>query len=235
MYRDDELAGGAALLLARTAARGESVQLHGLSPGEVFELVVGAVGGDAADRWAGEVHRRTEGHPFLARQLAELLADPVHPAGAVPSAAHDLVARRLDRLSPRCRELVKAAAVAGSEVRPDVLAEVCGVDVPTAAALVAEGVHAGVLVTDREGTRTLLAHDLFREAIYLRLAVPQRMALHQRIADALEHRYVRGSAVEPAELARHCAVAVPLDGRERAIRWARAAADVERDRLETVA
>ena len=40
----------------------------------------------AAERWAAEVHRRTAGHPFLARQLAELLADPAQPAGAVPAA-----------------------------------------------------------------------------------------------------------------------------------------------------
>ena len=230
-YRHDELAAAPARLLARSAARGESIQLHGLSPGEVFDLVAALVGSDAARRWAGEVHRRSGGHPFLARQLAELVADPAHPAGAVPVAAHDLVARRMVRLSTGCRELIKAAAVAGNEVFPAVLADVCALDVATVAVLIAEGVHAGVLVTDPEGVRTLLAHDLFREAIYSRLAVPQRMALHQRLADALEHRYARGGGIEPADLARHCAAAVTLDGPGRAIRWARAAADVERARL----
>jgi hypothetical protein len=231
MYRSDELTDEAARSLTRTAARGESLQLHGLSGGEVFDLVAAAVGADAAERWAGEVHRRTHGHPFLARQLAELLADPVQPAGVVPAAVHDLVARRLNRLSPTGRELVKAAAVANNDVRPDVLGEVCGVDVAAVTALVEEAVHVGVFVTDGGAGQTLLAHDLFRESIYLKLAAPQRMALHQRLADALEHRYARGGAVEPAELARHSAVAVPLDGPGRAIRWARAAAGVERDRL----
>ena len=86
-------------------------------------------------------------------------------------------------------------------------------------------------VSTRRSSRRKPAHDLFGEVIYLQLAVPQRMALHQRIADALEHRYARGCAVEPADLARHCAAAVALDGPGRAIRWARAAADVERARL----
>jgi hypothetical protein len=39
------------------------------------------------------------------------------------------------------------------------------------------------------------------------------------------------AAVVPAELARHCVAAVPLDGAERAARWARAAARVERARI----
>ena len=230
-YRQDELAIDAGRLFARIAGRGETVELHGLSSGEVFDLVAAVVGSGAAGRWAPEVFRRSGGHPFLARQLAELLVDPAHPEGAVPAGVHDLVARRVERLSTGCRELVKAAAVAGNEVSPDVLADICAVDVATATTLVAEGVHAGVLVTDPENVRTMLAHDLYRETIYLRLVVPQRIALHQRIADALEHRYARGSAVEPADLARHCAAAVTLDGPGRAIRWARAAADVERARL----
>lgn len=57
------------------------------------------------------------------------------------------------------------------------------------------------------------------------------MALHQRIADALEHRHARGAPVVAADLARHCAAAVPLDGAGRAVHWARVAARAERTRL----
>jgi hypothetical protein len=90
-YRDDELGPEVDRALAELAGHGEPVQLHGLSQEEVFELVADAVGGVGTDRWAAEVHRRTDGHPFLARQLTELLADPAQPAGAVPPAAHDPV------------------------------------------------------------------------------------------------------------------------------------------------
>ncbi len=230
-YRHDELGADTARLLAKVGVHGESVQLHGLSSDEVFDLVIDAVGAVAAERWAAEVHRRTDGHPFFARQLAELLADPARSAGVVPAAVHDLVTRRVERLSVGSQALVKAAAVAGNELLPDVLAEVCGIDPATVALLVEDGVQVGVLVRDADGIRTQLAHDLFRETIYVGLAVPQRLALHQRIADALEHRHARGAAVVPADLARHCAAAVPLDGAERAVRWARSAARVERARL----
>ncbi|MGY1617298.1 ATP-binding protein [Geodermatophilus sp. SYSU D00691] len=230
-YRQDELSADAERALATIAVRGEVVQLRGLSPDEVFELVSGTVGGDAAARWAAEVHRRTDGHPFLARHLAEALADPAGTAGSVPAAAHDLAVRRVERLSPGCQELVRAAAVAGNELKPDVLAEVCDADPPRVAALIAEGLRAGVLVAGPDGERTSLAHDLFREALYLQLPVQRRLALHRAVARALEHRHERGGAVEPADLARHCAAAVPLDGADRAIRWARSAAAAERARL----
>ena len=57
------------------------------------------------------------------------------------------------------------------------------------------------------------------------------MALHRHIADALEHRHARGATVVAADLAWHCAAAVPLDGADRAVRWAPLAVRAERARL----
>ena len=228
-YRHDELGSDTARALAGLASYGDTVQLHGLSPDEVCELVTDAAGATAAASWAAAVHRRTDGHPFFVRQLTELLADPTQPAGRVPEASRDLVTRRVDRLSPPCRAVVEAAAVAGNELFPDVLGEVCDIDPATVALLVEDGVRAGVLTRDDDRAR--LAHDLFRETIVAGLPVPQRFTLHQRLADALEHRHRRGIMVVPADLARHCAAAVPLEGGERAVRWARTAARAERARL----
>ncbi len=230
-YRHDELGPGTDRALAELARNGEPVQLHGLSAGEVSELLAGTVGDVAAQRWAAEVHRRTAGHPFLARQLAEVLADPARPPDAVPAVAQELVARRVDRLSPGCRALVEAAAVAGTPLLPDVLGEVCGIPTATVASLVEEGVRAGVLVRDSTGHHPRLTHDLFRETLSARLDVAARMELHRRIADALQHRHARGAAVVAADLARHCAAAVPLEGGDRAVAWARAAAQTDAARL----
>ena len=230
-YRHDELSAETATALGELAAHNEMIQLSGLSPDEVFELVTDAVGPAAAKRWSVDVHRRTDGHPFFARQLSELLADPGRPHGVLPAAARDLVIRRVARLSPGCRALVEAAAVGGNELLPDVLAAVCGIDATTVAEFIEEGLRAGVLARDRDGGRARLAHDLFRETLYAELAVPARLALHQRIADALEDRHGRGIAVVPADLARHTAAAVALDGGARVVRWARAAANAEYARL----
>ena len=124
--------------------------------------------------------------------------------------------------------------MAGNRIMPDVLAEVCGVEPATVALLVDEGVHAGTAPSPNDSERAdtnRLAHDLFRETVIAGLAVPQRLALHQRIADALEHRHARGGAVVPADLARHMRRRGHAGRGHRAITWARAAADVERARL----
>ena len=91
--------------------------------------------------------------------------------------------------------------------------------------------RAGVLVSDSTGHHPRLAHDLFRETLSARLEVAARMELHRRIADALQHRHARGAAVVAADLARHCAAAVPLEGGDRAVAWARAAAHTDAARL----
>ncbi|MGQ0576622.1 MAG: ATP-binding protein [Pseudonocardia sp.] len=228
-YRHDELRPDAARALAGPAAHGELVELRGLHADEVHDLVVDAAGPAAARRWAPEVHRRTDGHPFYARQLAELLAEPGAQLGEIPPAVRDLVLRRVGRLAPDCRMLVEAAAVAGNALQPDVLARVCGRDLARVAALVEEALRAGVLTRDRSETR--LVHDLLRETVYDALPTAERLALHLRTADALEQRQATGAAVAPADLARHCAAAVPLDGAGRAAAWARAAAAAERTRL----
>lgn len=229
-YRHDELGPDTTRAMAAMASYGETIQLHGLSPDEVCELVTDAAGSTAAASWAAEVHRRTDGHPFFVRQLTELLADPTQRPSRVPEASRDLVTRRVERLSPGCRAVVEAAAVAGNELLPDVLGEVCDLDPATVALLVEDGVRAGVLTRD-DADRARLAHDLFRETIAAGLPAPLRLALHQRLADALEHRHSRGITVVPADLARHCAAAVPLEGGERAVHWARTAARAERARL----
>ena len=215
-------------MFVELAARADTVRLSGLTADEVTALVTDVAGDAAADTWAAEVHRRTDGHPFFARQLTELLVG-AGPAAAVPGAVRDVVDRRVRRLSAECRALVEAAAVAGNDLMPDVLAVVAGHDAATVTRLMEEGVQAGVLVRGADGTR--LAHDLFRETVAAGLDVPRRLRLHQQIADALEQRRARGAAVAAADLARHTAAAAPLEGSDRAVGWARRAARADCARL----
>ena len=230
-YRHDELDPGRAAAVAELAARGESLQLHGLDESEVHQLIGTVAGPGTAGTWAAEVYRRTDGHPFLVHQLAELLADPAQPSDAVPEAARELVLRRVDRLGDGGRRLVEAAAVAGTELVPDVLGEVCGIDAAELAERVDDGVRAGVLVAGAAGSRTRLAHDLVRETVAATLPVATRLELHRRLVATLERRRARGLPVEAADVARHAAAAVPVLGGAPAVQWARAAAGAERARL----
>ena len=230
-YRPGEPGAEVAAALAGMATTAELVALRGLAAEETAELVDALAGGKAAARWAHVVHDRSGGHPFFAREVWRLLAAG-SAATAVPVAVRDVIGRRVARLSARCVELLDVAAVAGTQLLPDVLADVSGDDLIRVAELLAEAAGAGILtpVSDQaEGTR--FAHDLYRESIYAALPPGRRVDLHGRVAAALVRRHERGSPVFAAELARHFAAAVPVAGAAPAVAWARAAAEADATRF----
>ncbi|MCW6004265.1 AAA family ATPase, partial [Micromonospora sp. CPCC 205371] len=161
--------------------------------------------GGAHRSWPAYVHRLSGGNPLFVRELARLLdrdgrlARPAagEPAGlGVPSEVRRLVARRLDPLTPECRTLLGACAVAGEEVD----AALVGALVPGAETPLAEAVAAGVLVDDPLSPATLrFSHDLVRRTAYAELPRADRIGWHRRIADTLEP----AAEGRVAELARH--------------------------------
>ena len=231
-YRRDELGDATARSLAAVGARAQHVSLRGLSPTEVRALIAGVAGDDVAEQWSAVVHQRTDGHPFLVRELTHAFALDPHggSAGDIPDAAHHLIGRRIGRLSPHCRRLLDAAAVAGNELLVDVLGDALDLTPAAVATLVDDAIRSGVLVAAPDG-RTRFAHDLYRETLYADLSTPARLSWHQQIGAGLEHRHERGANVFAGQVARHFAAAAVLDGSDRAIRWALAAAADDRSRL----
>ena len=223
-----------ARLLTELSGTAEHVHLTGLEQAEVEELVGQVAGRSIADRWAAEVARRSGGHPLFAKELSQLLAR--HPAPdawvAVPAAIRDVIERRLARLSPGCVRMLRAAAVCGNDLVVDVVAEVCGDEPGNAVDLAAEGIGAGILVADDPlGARARFAHDLFRDVLYEGLPARDRLSLHLQVGGALEQRHDTSNRAHPSEIARHFAAAIALDGPDRALRWALAAAAADRASL----
>ncbi|HEX8769167.1 MAG TPA: hypothetical protein VF711_00210, partial [Acidimicrobiales bacterium] len=107
----------------------------------------------------------------------------------------------------------------------DVVARALRVSTLTVEAAARDAVEAGVL--EPTGAGLCFTHDLLRETILDRLDASRRIALHQAIGSALEERMARAGQITPAELARHFIAAIPLDGPERAVRWALAAASAD--------
>ena len=176
------------------------------------------------------MHSRTGGHPFLVRELSHALATQ-EASDIVPDAAHDLIAGRIGRISPDCRRLLDAAAVAGNEILPDVLGDMLNIGPSAVASQLSDAVRAGVLVAGDSPGRARFAHDLYRETIYADLPTPTRLALHQQIGAGLERRLARGGSVFAGDVARHFAAAAAVDGPDRAIRWALEAAAADRTGL----
>lgn len=228
-YRHDELEPAAREVLAGLASRSEHLHLEGLNEPDVTALVASVAGDEQASRWAAEIHRRTGGRPFFVREMAALL-DTASDAAGVPSMVRDAIEQRLTRLPGRARAVMDAAAVAGNELAPDVLADALAVEVDEVQEGVGLALEAGVLRSP-PGAPPRFAHDLLRETLYAALAPSRRVALHRRIAVALERRADQGGSVTAAEVAHHYACSAPAGGADAVVTWALMAAEADRARL----
>jgi hypothetical protein len=218
-YRPDELSPGALRRLGELVTRGEHVALDGLDAAAVRRLVARVAGRDVDPAEAAAVHRRTGGHPFFVREVAQF---PGGRTGELPVAVRDAIARRVSRLPPETVAVVEAAAVAGPVLRPDVVAAALGRTAVEVEAAAAPAVDGGVLV--RAGDELRFRHDLLRESTLELVDPARRVALHRALGAGLETRLERGGEVPPAELARHFVAAIGVDGPDRAVRWALLAA-----------
>ena len=181
--------------LAR-AAHVMPVALSPLSRPDVALLVraLTRVGSDAPT--VAQVEERiwamSEGNPFVAVEAVRALdqvglrdeARGESGALALPASVRDLVARRIDRLSPRGQQLAAVAAVIGRQFEFTLLRSASGLEERDAAEAVEEMVRRHVLQADRYPARLL--HDRVREVAYGRLLPPRRRLLHGAVAEALE-------------------------------------------------
>jgi class 3 adenylate cyclase len=233
-YRDSELGRDHPLteLMADLRRLGgvERFSLTGLDRAGVSAFIEAAAGhrlSEADEALPAAVWAETEGHPFFVAEVLRHLTEtgrveeqegrwvvtaPVAEL-EIPDGVREVVGQRLTRLSGEANRALTVGAVAGLEFEPAVVrvaAELGEDDLITA---LEEGVHAR-LVSEVQGggSRYRFAHALVRATLYDGMSGPRRVAVHRRVADAIEA--VHGRALDdylPA-LAHHCSrAAVPGD------------------------
>lgn len=227
-YRDDELTGTAKERIARLVAHADHVQVAGLDLDAVQALVEGVTHRPVERAEAERVHHRTGGHPMFVREVALLSQRAASHSDDIPAAVRDAIERRVRSLPAPTRSLLEVAAVAGAPLRPDVAASVLDLSPLDVEAAVRPAIAATVVVLAAEGLH--FTHDLQRETIFDGIGPQRRARLHQAIGTALEDRMSRAGDVAASELARHFSAALPLDGPDRAVKWALAAAAADRAR-----
>lgn len=219
------------VLAAETSS--QVVSMRRLAADELGALVAAQLGVELAEKVAEPLCARTEGNPFFALELARRLRAEgrltreglsAEPGGGVALEIDALLARRAAALTPAARRLLRAAAALGVEFDPRVLREAEGVAQRALAQALAEATAAGLL--DPAGAETRrFAHPLLAEALYAALG-NDAPAQHLRLAEALE-RLGHG---DPFVLARHFVASRPVVSAERALPYARAAAEEARRR-----
>jgi len=130
-YRDTEIGRNHALAGVMADVRRlpgvEQLAMAGLSAVEVAELVSRTAGhalDDDGRRLAERLHAETDGNPFFVNEIVRLLVsegrlERWEESGSwsipIPQTVHEVVDRRLDRLSESCSRVLSIASAVGRE------------------------------------------------------------------------------------------------------------------------
>ena len=138
------------------------------------------------------------------------------PGAVVPGAWPSLVSR-VQALGPQVAAALEAAAVAGREFDPGLVAGIADIDLDEAIAALDRAVDAQLVtaVSERPG-RMAFVHDLVHEALTIKLRPGRSASLHARAVDVLEPRAAAGADDALTAAAGHAIAALPAIDVQRA-------------------
>jgi tetratricopeptide (TPR) repeat protein len=170
-----------------------------------------------APHLAGAVVARGGGNPLFLRHLAAT-ARTARGTLDLPDTIETVVAARIDRLAPAAREVLRAAAVVGMSVDPELLRELMGDEAARAMSTLE---YLGEFLSS-DGGELRFRQAVIRDTAYEGLAFRRRAALHGRLAQLLMDRHSDDPEAIDAVLSLHY-----LEAGENglALRASRAAAD----------
>jgi DNA-binding CsgD family transcriptional regulator/tetratricopeptide (TPR) repeat protein len=215
--------------LARLSREVSAVRLEPMAPVELSELMLDALdelGTRLPSETFNDVRRRAEGNPFFAEELLRHAVDAQHGAGpartvrGLPISLQGVIRERLDRCDARERAFLSAAAVLGQRFRVDVLTDVFGIAREDAVAALGTLIELQLIDRSDDPLTYEFRHALARDVVYGDLVPAQAVALHERVAEAVESR---PGADEHAELLAHSFWSAGM--RDRAAPYCEAAGD----------
>jgi eukaryotic-like serine/threonine-protein kinase len=218
----------------------ERVLLRGL-PIEEVKAFIEAVGGqETPGEFAELIFRETEGNPFFVAEILRHLVEtgairhegdswvgtPESVAENLPEGVREVIGRRLDGLSETCNKALAIAASMPGGFTVDVVGDVADLDEDTMLDVLDEALAAQVVRERRERPGTYeFNHALIRQTLYGELSTPRRVRMHRRIGDALEVRFADAIDAHLSELAYHAYEAAPGGDVDKAVDYARRAAE----------
>ncbi|MEQ9411100.1 MAG: protein kinase [Fuerstiella sp.] len=210
-YRSDEANDSAYLKewATYTSLSDEQLSQHELEVGPLSEdqclsLLAIRLGiqPDALKQQAQQLFEGTHGNPYFLEQLLEGFDPQTGNVEAVPLA--DVIERRLQRLPPAARSVLKAVAVAGQAVA---LSEAAAVAEQAAAAMSTvthmrnERLVRLIGVSDESTVDTY--HDKIRETVLAGLPAEERGQLHLQFAELFLQQTPQTAVPEPHDAAAH--------------------------------
>ncbi|MGE3544659.1 MAG: AAA family ATPase, partial [Kofleriaceae bacterium] len=201
------------------------IRIGDLDDRDARAMIADRLGAAATPANVAAVLARAGGNPLFIEELAQA----VSAGGQVPATARDVIAARMDALSPAARTALRYAAVFGATIRTRLLEELVadapgirrgpgdndGIDELVAAGLMTRS-DSGV---GREGELSF-ARGLIREVAYEALSPAAQRSMHARIGRLLASRFFAGREELPATIAEHLELGGELAG--AAAFWLRA-------------
>ena len=219
--------------LREIASLSQQIELHPLDADGVRALCEARGVRSDSPKLVERIQNVTEGNPLFVSELLTLLetgdliddgSDEATPL-QLPTGVRDAIAQRLAPLDPATHDALSAASVVGARFRTDVLERVVGISGLELLEVLDEAISLRLLrPLTGPGDEYAFSHSLVHATLYDALSRSRRVALHRAVAEALERTYDVAAGEGIAEVAHHYLKAAAGGKRDRAIEYARRAA-----------
>ena len=220
-----------ALVALRRSPGYSEHRLRGLELDSIRSLLAGHSQDPPPERFVARVLELTGGNPLFVTELARLrasgqLGDVDGERIALPEAVRDALEMQIARQRPSGQHALRVASVAGSEFEIETLWKLLDVPRDGLLDLLSEAEAGGLIceVEGHPGTYTY-PHPLLREVLYEGLTGVEARRWHLRTAETLETLHAGDPSPHLSRLAHHFLEAAPVGGAERAVQYARRAAE----------
>jgi len=202
--RTTDLEKGHPFLLMISTFEGDRRFLHlplaALKPQDHHALVEQLCGRSPDPQFVQSIYEATDGNPYFTKELLRSLADSrkqsvselgesgeLSPSAPLPSTIQQAVARRIERLPEKAREVLAVGSILGRVFDYHDLEVLTGHD---AEETVDQLVESGLLEEDREsrGEKLYFSSGLLREVLYSALPPRKRKSFHRKFAEYTEQR-----------------------------------------------
>jgi class 3 adenylate cyclase/tetratricopeptide (TPR) repeat protein len=183
----------------------ERVDLQGLSPAAVSEMIRTLSGQPPPSSLVDAIYSRTEGNPFFVEELYKHLKErgrlldssgkfrsAFKPSDLdVPQSVRLVIERRLARLGDETRKMLDTAAVIGRSFTFALLEASTKADADPLLDSLEESEGAGLVSSSLEHLEALFqfSHELIRQVVLDDLSGARRQRFHLKVADAIERIY----------------------------------------------
>jgi tetratricopeptide (TPR) repeat protein len=215
----------------------DAIALGGLASREITELIAAVVNDTPPPRISDVIGRETNGNPYFIREVLLNLveerrivddrgwiSDAAEGATVVPPSVRQVIARRIGRLRPQARELLRLVSAFRGPFSFETAAQAAGLDGESGLEALEELLRSQLLRMLGDPDTYDFAHALVRHGLYEELSPARRTLLHRAIADALAHVARPQVSGRAGEAAWHYKRSASLPGAERGVEQALLAA-----------